>query len=34
MRVLEASLEGKVLVAGGRIPNGGDTPWANRCKAD
>jgi TIR domain len=31
MLVLETTVDGKVQVAGGRVPNGGEIPWANRC---
>jgi hypothetical protein len=32
-RVLEATVDGKVEVAGGRMANGGETPWHNNCAA-
>jgi hypothetical protein len=31
MLVLETTVDGKVQVAGGRVLNGGEIPWANRC---
>jgi hypothetical protein len=31
--VLETTVDGKVRVAGGRVHDGGEVPWANRCGA-
>ena len=31
MLVVESTVDGKVVVAGGRVPNGGAVPWANKC---
>ena len=31
MLVVESTVDGKVEVAGGRVPNGGNVPWASKC---